>query len=183
MYLLIKVECPLIGFLIGFIDQSRMSPYWLPSTSVTSLRHIQGSTAVYNLEIHGTHVYHVGSSGVLVHNGNLCFKVSTIADDFATKGMHIHVGGTELGVFVRDGALALDKVFSSTKDSVFNAAAKKVLEELISNPAARSKLSGEASRAIQYLEGFGPKHGLFEAAQSQIEKLRELIKVLEGMAK
>ena len=40
------------------------------STTVTSLTHIPGSTAVYNLEIHGTHVYHVGTSGVLVHNGD-----------------------------------------------------------------------------------------------------------------
>lgn len=40
------------------------------STTVTSLTHVPGSTAVYNLEIHGTHVYHVGSSGVLVHNGD-----------------------------------------------------------------------------------------------------------------
>lgn len=38
------------------------------STTVTSLTHIPGSTAVYNLEIQGTHVYHVGSTGVLVHS-------------------------------------------------------------------------------------------------------------------
>ncbi|MEJ7595954.1 MAG: ParB/RepB/Spo0J family partition protein [Planctomycetaceae bacterium] len=42
------------------------------TTTVTSLNHIPGSTAVYNLEIHGTHVYHVGTSGVLVHNGDPC---------------------------------------------------------------------------------------------------------------
>ena len=43
------------------------------TTTVTSLSHIPGSTPVYNLEIHGTHVYHVGTSGVLVHNGtSLC---------------------------------------------------------------------------------------------------------------
>ena len=40
------------------------------TTAVTSLSHIPGSTPVYNLEIHGTHVYHVGTSGVLVHNGD-----------------------------------------------------------------------------------------------------------------
>ncbi len=38
------------------------------TTTVTSLSQIPGSTAVYNLEIHGTHVYHVGTSGVVVHN-------------------------------------------------------------------------------------------------------------------
>ena len=40
------------------------------TTTVTSLIQVPGSTPVYNLEIHGTHVYHVGSSGVLVHNGD-----------------------------------------------------------------------------------------------------------------
>jgi|GEM_PF-1674550 len=40
------------------------------TTNVTSLSHIPGSTTVYNLEVHGTHVYHVGTSGVLVHNGD-----------------------------------------------------------------------------------------------------------------
>ena len=46
------------------------------STIVTSLTYIPGSTSVYNLEIHGTHVYHVGTSGVLVHNGNdACSKL------------------------------------------------------------------------------------------------------------
>ena len=42
------------------------------TTTVTSFCHIPGSTPVYNLEIHGTHVYHVGTSGVLVHNGDPC---------------------------------------------------------------------------------------------------------------
>ncbi len=51
------------------------------STTVTSLTHIPGSTAVYNLEIHGTHVYHVGSSGVLVHNQDPlnCLKLASQA--------------------------------------------------------------------------------------------------------
>jgi hypothetical protein len=42
------------------------------TTTVTSFCHIPGSTAVYNLETHGTHVYHVGTSGVLVHNSGPC---------------------------------------------------------------------------------------------------------------
>lgn len=35
---------------------------------VTSLRPRHGSFAVYNLEVHGAHVYHVSALGVLVHN-------------------------------------------------------------------------------------------------------------------
>ena len=39
------------------------------TTTVTGLIHTQGVTPVFNLEIHGLHVYHVGTAGVLVHNG------------------------------------------------------------------------------------------------------------------
>ncbi len=70
------------------------------STTVTSLTHIPGSTAVYNLEIHGTHVYHVGSSGVLVHNGNpLCPElmakiVEQIPADIKTWSEHAQTSQT-----------------------------------------------------------------------------------------
>jgi len=60
------------------------------TTTVTSLSHIPGSTPVYNLEIHGTHVYHVGTSGVLVHNGDPCpidaaFGLRNNLDEFADR--------------------------------------------------------------------------------------------------
>ncbi|MCA9038473.1 MAG: hypothetical protein KDA91_25280 [Planctomycetaceae bacterium] len=37
-------------------------------TTVVSTTTVPGQTFVYNLEVHGLHVYHVGESGILVHN-------------------------------------------------------------------------------------------------------------------
>jgi hypothetical protein len=67
------------------------------STIVTSLTHIPGSTPVYNLEIHGTHVYHVGTSGVLVHNGDPedCIK-------FAER-LAAEIGGTPISIVPKAG--------------------------------------------------------------------------------
>jgi hypothetical protein len=38
-------------------------------TTVESWTHDLNPTPVYNIEVHGAHVYHVGTSGVVVHNG------------------------------------------------------------------------------------------------------------------
>ncbi len=46
-------------------------------TTVVSASIVPGETFVYNLEVHGAHVYHVGASGVLVHNGNdSCLEIA-----------------------------------------------------------------------------------------------------------
>ena len=45
------------------------------ATGIAHVRDISllpGLTPVFNLEIHGLHVYHVGTAGVLVHNGDPC---------------------------------------------------------------------------------------------------------------
>ena len=70
------------------------------TTTVTSLSHIPGSTAVYNLEIHGTHVYHVGTSGVLVHNGDPvdCIKwVARNAERIGGETFSLIPNGATLG--------------------------------------------------------------------------------------
>ena len=41
---------------------------------VVASRPLPGSTFVYNLEVHGTHVYHVGAQGILAHNSGDCTK-------------------------------------------------------------------------------------------------------------
>ncbi len=39
-------------------------------THILSIEHVAGEQRVYNLEIHGAHVFHVTSRGVLVHNAS-----------------------------------------------------------------------------------------------------------------
>ncbi len=41
-------------------------------TTVTQITPRAGANTVYNLEIQLNHTYHVGKTGVLVHNGNTC---------------------------------------------------------------------------------------------------------------
>jgi len=74
------------------------------TTTVTSLSYIPGSTAVYNLEIHGTHVYHVGTSGVLVHNGDPgdCIE---FAEEFTAR-----FGGDAKSMIPVEGAAYIGKI-------------------------------------------------------------------------
>ena len=76
-------------------------------TTVESWTPDLNPTPVYNIEVHGTHVYHVGTSGVLVHNGNDdCFEVVYRAMSegeynklLANNGLSIRPhGSSELGV-------------------------------------------------------------------------------------
>ncbi len=76
------------------------------TTTVTSLSHVPGSTPVYNLEIHGTHVYHVGTSGVLVHNGNdLCPDAEALFNPLLRTRPGLEVSARNLQkVFGKHGA-------------------------------------------------------------------------------
>ncbi len=79
------------------------------TTTVTSLRYVPGATPVYNLEIHGTHVYHVGTSGVLVHNSLPC-------DDY------LKLAGT--GETLKLKGVDWDHIVKSHVDETFDAASR-----------------------------------------------------------
>jgi hypothetical protein len=52
-------------------DQLAESPLWSGADSViATASHVKGQKTVYNLEVEEFHTYHVGESGVLVHNQN-----------------------------------------------------------------------------------------------------------------
>ena len=61
-------------------------------TTVESWTPDLNPTPVYNIEVHGAHVYHVGTSGVVVHNGTPCsldeilFGQKRIAERFRDYG-------------------------------------------------------------------------------------------------
>ena len=50
--------------------------------SIAILNHL---VPVYNIEVHGQHVYQVGQLGVLVHNANECFRVMDAAEFAGAK--------------------------------------------------------------------------------------------------
>ena len=116
-------------------------------------------------------------------------RPSTVADDWVVKGCHIHVDGVELGVRPAHVRTYLDgvvfkKIFQSTSDEAFEAAARKAREECLADPVVRARwrralergmafvraFSGEPAgkangrqyeflRLIRHLDAYGERHG------------------------
>ena len=55
------------------------------TAAVTRIEQLRGSQSVYNLEVDGEHVYHVGLNGVLVHN--MCAPKGAGLLEIPTKGL------------------------------------------------------------------------------------------------
>ncbi len=73
-------------------------------TTVTHVVPRAGTNTVYNLEVQCTHTYHVGNSGVLVHNSKPC-------DEFVTL-YHGSKGGLSGGRFSLDRAISGKREFT-----------------------------------------------------------------------
>ena len=86
------------------------------TTRVTSIIPRAGPETVYNLEVSGEHVYHVGNSGVLVHNTYNADEFVTVYHGTSTKGAKsIRANGIKLS----KGRSDLDfgpKAFYTTTD-------------------------------------------------------------------
>ena len=77
------------------------------ATGIAHVRDISllpGLTPVFNLEIHGLHVYHVGTAGVLVHNGDPedCIKWA--------QGMRDQIDGEVVHMLPGNGAPVIGKL-------------------------------------------------------------------------
>ena len=68
----------------------------MPPRRVTGLTPRGPPEAVFNLEVHGEHVYRVGAGGVLVHNGNICPPVDGIWYHGTTTSQSITSAGGDL---------------------------------------------------------------------------------------
>ncbi|MEZ6040795.1 MAG: polymorphic toxin-type HINT domain-containing protein [Planctomycetaceae bacterium] len=71
-------------------------------TTVVSTTTVPGQTFVYNLEVHVAHVYHVGTTGVLVHNS--CQKTVGLGIGGATDELKALHGAIDWGGW-RDAGL------------------------------------------------------------------------------
>ena len=71
-------------------------------------------------------------------------RPSPVSDDWVVKGCHIHVDGVELAVrpahtpTYQDGVV-FKKVFRSTSNLAFQAAARKAREECLPDPMVRAR--------------------------------------------
>jgi RHS repeat-associated protein len=102
-------------------------------------------------------------------------RISKIAPDYATKGVHIHVKGVELKVLPGEGGKVVFKpVFS--KDAKVAEAAIKEAQEALADPAFRTQLHDTATRATEYLrtsglEGAAAKSGETNFLRIALEKM------------
>jgi len=60
---------------LGELEQGEQLLAQAGPATVLCVTILNDPTAVYNIEVHGEHVYEVGELGVLVHNANECFRV------------------------------------------------------------------------------------------------------------
>ncbi len=81
-------------------------------------------------------------------------RISKIAPDYATKGVHIHVDGIELKVLPGEGGTIVFKPVFSSQEAVAGAAIKQAGEAL-ADPAFRMHLHDTATRATEYLRRSG----------------------------
>lgn len=81
-------------------------------------------------------------------------RISKIAPDYATKGVHIHVDGIELKVLPGEGGTIVFKPVFSSQEAVAGAAIK-LAGEALADPAFRMHLHDTATRATEYLRRSG----------------------------
>jgi hypothetical protein len=86
-------------------------------------------------------------------------RPSTVTTDWVVKGCHIHVDGVELAVRPAHSPTYLDgvvfkKVFRSTSDEAFQAAARKAREECLPNPIVRARWRQALERGITFVRSF-----------------------------
>ncbi|HLJ56358.1 MAG TPA: polymorphic toxin-type HINT domain-containing protein, partial [Chthonomonadaceae bacterium] len=103
---------PAGGLAVGNAIVTRAGPR-LVVQSVTWRRRAEGYT-VHNFVVEDDHSYFVGThgGGAWVHNPP-CWRIHTVAPDWAVKGAHITYDGVELAVRpAADGAIVFKPVFS-----------------------------------------------------------------------
>src|SRR5258708_4908566 len=86
-------------------------------------------------------------------------RPSTVTDDWVVKGCHIHVDGVELAVRPAHSPTYLDgfvfkKVFRSTSDDAFDAAAQKAREECLPDPIIRARWRRALERGMAFVRSF-----------------------------
>ena len=109
------------------------------------------------------------------------FRISTIADDYVTKGLHIHVEGVELKVRPdHQGGIVFKKVFASTPDTEAGAAAQSAEKDLANHEQVEC-LYQAACRALEFVRGY--EGALEQLAKGRAAEFSFLIRSLKKMSK
>jgi hypothetical protein len=138
---------------------------------------VRTSTA-YNLTVADIHTYYVvaGSTPVLAHNCGGSVRVSPAAQDWATKGAHVHVGNHEVRIFPDGkGGIGAEPIRlrsgTATQQDV-----QRAISEIRNNAALRADLIDKARSAMDSMNS-----GEWGMSSNRGAEMHFLIKALENM--
>jgi hypothetical protein len=126
---------------------------------------------------HDFYVVASGSTAILVHNVN-CedIRVSPMAPDWATKGAHVHIGGSEVRVFPNGaGGIGAEPIRLSS-GTASASQVQDVLDCLATCAPLRQDLIAKAGAAMQEMNA-----GSWGYAQNRAAEMQFLIKALGRM--
>ena len=132
----------------------------------------------YNLTVDDIHTYHViaGDAPVLVHNCGGPIRVSPSAQDWGTKGAHVHVGNHEVRIFP-DGRGGIGAEPIRLRSGVATPQdVQRAIDEIRSNPQLRADLIDKARSAMGSMNS-----GEWGMDRNRAAELHFLIRALEQM--
>jgi RHS repeat-associated protein len=148
------------------------------ASTVLAVQPYTAVQTVHNLTVSGIHTYYVaaGDTSLLVHNCGGPVRVSPAAQDWGTKGAHVHVGNHEVRIFPDGrGGIGAEPIRlrsgSATQNDV-----QKALNEIHSSPQFRSALAQQARSAMDSMN-----RGEWGMSTNRAAEMHFLIKALEGM--
>jgi hypothetical protein len=104
-------------------------------------------------------------------------RISTISEDWVTKGCHVHVGQVEIALRPdHELGIVCRAVYSKTPDSEVEAAGR-VVSEALEDPDWRAKLKDTLERAMDFYQGIEGKKK--PQARGGLRELRMLLVALQ----
>ncbi|WP_460407302.1 polymorphic toxin-type HINT domain-containing protein, partial [Actinophytocola sediminis] len=136
------------------------------------------TATAYNLTVQDIHTYYVraGSSSVLVHNCGGTVRVSPSAQDWGTKGAHMHVGNHEVRIFPDGNGGVGAEAIRLRSGTATSADVQRALAEIESNPRVRADLIDKARSAMSSMN-----NGEWGMSKNRAAEMHYLIRALEGM--
>jgi hypothetical protein len=108
-------------------------------------------------------------------------RISTVTDDWVSKGCHVHVGRTEVALRPsHEGLIVYRGIFSWTEPDEVEAAGRLIHERLMSRDAEfQEQLKKAIDRAMTFFTGV---EGDFKRiARGRLYEMRRLQQILERM--